>query len=73
MSFVPLRLMIKSISFSVGSLPWYDLAMNDKIDNDFVPIDFWEGKLDIIIQEIVASKGVLIDLLSDNYRDVLSE
>ena len=54
-------------------LPWYDLAMNDKIDNDFVPIDFWEGKLDIIIQEIVASKGVLIDLLSDNYRDVLSE
>ena len=54
-------------------LPWYDLAMNDKIDYDFVPIDFWEGKLDIIIQEIVASKRVLIDLLSDNYRDVLSE
>lgn len=52
-------------------IPYYDLAMDDKLDNNISPLNFWKKKLDPIIKTIVKDNIIIIDLLSDNYRNCI--
>jgi cytoplasmic iron level regulating protein YaaA (DUF328/UPF0246 family) len=54
-------------------IPLYDLAMNDKIENESV-LKFWKrsGELDKLIDSLNKNDVMIINLLSKNYNNVFN-
>lgn len=55
-------------------IPLYDLAMNDEIDGiKSFATKFWNGKLDIIIENLISNRYLIYNLLGKQYNNSISK